>query len=93
MAIPVGAVYGQTNPCDRSKGGRRWRSGSVEFLLLVWWWRPLGSEGNCQVMDDLVNDLIVGDEGDWLHLGAACRTDKRIDLVNLPYEFSPAWRG
>ena len=34
----------------------------------------MGSEGDCQVMDDSIYDLIVGYEGDYLHLTATCGT-------------------
>ena len=61
----------------------RCRCGSVEFFLLVRWWRPGGGEGDLQVVDDSINDLIVGDKGEYLHLAATCRTDEWINLVNL----------
>lgn len=32
-----------------------WVMGSVEFLLLARWWRPLVGEGNSQVVDDLID--------------------------------------
>ena len=53
------------------------------MFLLVWWWRPGGGEGDSQVVDDSINDLVVGDKGDYLHLAATPWTDKRVDLVNL----------
>jgi hypothetical protein len=62
---------------------------SVEFLLPVRWWGPLGGEGDPQVMHDLVYDRIVCDEGNDLHLSPADRTGERISLVNLPYKFPP----
>ena len=34
------------------------------------------------MVDDLVNDLMVGDEGDCLHLGATCGIDKWVNLVD-----------
>ena len=40
------------------------------MFLLVWWWRPGGGEGDLQVVYDSINDLIVGDKGEYLHLGA-----------------------
>ena len=49
----------------------------------MWWWRPGGGEGDSQVVYDSINDLIVGDKGEYLHLGATCRTDEWINLVNL----------
>ena len=88
--VSVGATSGQTSPCNRPRG-THWRCGSVELFLLVWWWRPLASEGDPQVMDDLINDLIVGDEGYNLHLAAAIGTDERVNLINLLYEFPPTW--
>jgi hypothetical protein len=43
-------------------------------------------EGDSQVVDDLVYDRVVCDEGNDLHLGSAGRRSERINLVNLPYE-------
>ena len=63
------------------------RDGSVKFLLLSRRRGPLGGEGDPQVMDDLVYDRIVGDEGNYLHLGPAGRAGERISLMNLPNEF------
>jgi hypothetical protein len=59
-------------------------TGSVEFLLPGRWRRPLGGEGDSQVVDDLVYDSIVVDKGYYLHLGSAGRTGEWIDLINLP---------
>jgi hypothetical protein len=42
----------------------------------VWWWRPGGGEGDSQVVYDSINDLIVGDKGEYLDPGATCRTDE-----------------
>jgi len=38
-------------------------------------------EGQFEVADDLVDDSVIFDEGDNLHLTAALRTEKRIDLI------------
>ena len=38
-------------------------------------------EGDSQMVDDVVYDRIVGDEGYDLHLGSADRTGEWIDLV------------
>jgi hypothetical protein len=46
-------------------------------------------EGNCQVVDDLIDDRVVCDEGNNLHLGSAGRTGQRINLINLPYPATP----
>jgi hypothetical protein len=41
-------------------------------------------EGKSEVVDDPVCDLIVGDEGDGLHLGATSGADKRINQPRRP---------
>ena len=85
MAWGLRALSGQSDPCDRLWGS----DGSIELLLPGRWWRPGGGEGDPQVVDDLVDDRVVGDEGNDLHLGAAGRTDEGISLVDLPNKFSP----
>jgi hypothetical protein len=80
MSGGLRALSRQSDPCDRPVGG----DGSVEFLLPGRWRRPLGGEGDSQVVDDLVYDSIVVDEGYYLHLGSAGRAGEWIDLINLP---------
>jgi hypothetical protein len=59
MAGGLRAFSRRSNPCDRLWGP----DGSVEPLLLGSRQRPLGGEGDPRVVDDLVYDRIVGDEG------------------------------
>ena len=86
MTVDVRVVCGHSDPRDRLK---RWDE-SVELLLPGRWRRPGGGEGNTQVVDDLVDDRVVGDEGYDLHFCAAVGTDEGIDLIDLPDEFPPA---
>jgi len=50
-------------------------------------------EGELEVMDDLIDDLMVFDKGDDMHLASASRTEQRIDLVDFLYHFGPAFGG
>jgi hypothetical protein len=42
-----------------------------------------------KVVDDLVDDLVVCDEGNRLHLAATCGTCERINLVDVLYKLLP----
>ena len=42
-------------------------------------------------MDDLIDDLMVFDKGDDMHLASASRTEQRIDLIDFGGHLRPAF--
>jgi len=50
-------------------------------------------KGQFELVDDAIDRLIVGDEGDELHRAAALRASERVDLINLAANLSPAAPG
>jgi len=50
-------------------------------------------KGKLEVADDLVNDRMIFDEGDDVHLAPTGRTEKRIDFIDFPYHLGPAFGG
>ena len=52
--------------------------------------RAFSLDAEVKMMDDLIDDLVVLDEGDDLHRACARRIDERINFIDFLYHLRPA---